>query len=82
MGLRPAATTDSPAGLFAISINVRHRLWGHYQSRDGKTVKDKPDYSWVTGHPHVARIGTSIDVYDLGEPVKPSATSRPADGVR
>jgi hypothetical protein len=76
VGLRPEAETDPPAGLFAISVNVRHRLFGLGVAADGTTLVLPADYQWLDRYPHVARIGTSIDVYDLTA----AALPMPADG--
>lgn len=60
IGLDPAALTDRPHGLFAVSKNVEHRLEG---AIDGASLGE--DYSWLSRYPVVKRIGYSIDVYDL-----------------
>lgn len=64
LGLDPAALKAKPAGLLAISKNVRHRLDGIVVERDG-SMRLGEDFSWVTTYPLVKKIGTSIDVYDL-----------------
>jgi hypothetical protein len=63
-GLDPLSLQMPPRGLFAISKNYLHRLEGAKQLPDG-TAEPGVDYTWVRQHPLVARIGYSIEVYDL-----------------
>jgi len=64
LGLDPAALTIAPSGLFAISVNVRRGLMGVRMMPD-HTIQLSEDYNWLQRYPHVARVGSSIDVYDL-----------------
>ena len=65
LGLDPKSLTQTPErGLFAISANVLHRLEGAKQNADG-SIQLGEDYSWLQSHPTVARVGASIEVYDL-----------------
>jgi hypothetical protein len=71
LGLDPAsrerdidALRNNPHGLFAIGVNARLGLEDFKKEKDGTIVRG-PDYTWLKSHPIVARIGYSIDVYDL-----------------
>jgi hypothetical protein len=71
LGLDPASLKSPPErGLIAISANVKHRLHGATLNDDG-SIKLGDDYSWVLKHPRVAKIGASIEVYDLEEVIGP-----------
>lgn len=65
LGLDPASLTEMPKdGLIAISSNVKFRLQGARQLPDG-SIQLGEDYSWLSKHRRVAKIGASIEVYDL-----------------
>ncbi len=65
LGLDPAALDAPPHGLFAISKNIKCRLFG-FDIKNGRRI-EAPDYSWLAQYPLVKRIGDSIDVYDLDQ---------------
>ncbi|WP_428939003.1 hypothetical protein [Fontivita pretiosa] len=70
LGLDPAAVDapPPPAGLFAISTNIGRRLFGFELRKDGTRI-DAPDYSWLDRYRVIKRIGSSIRVYDLAQPL-------------
>ena len=51
-----------PHGLLALGINAKLRLEGFTKENNGTPG---PDYTWVNKYPLIARIGQSIEVYDL-----------------
>ncbi len=65
VGLDSNALLAPPHGLFAISKNVRHGLFGFNINRDGSITRP-PDYSWLDRCTPIAHAGYSIDIYDLG----------------
>jgi hypothetical protein len=67
LGLDPAALSRPPSGLFAISVDVRRGLVGA-RLRADRTIELTEDYAWLARYPHLKRIGSSIDVYDLAAP--------------
>ena len=81
MGLDAEAFTREPSGLFAISQSTRRGLTGYAVDPQGR-VSYGPDYRWLDAHTPVARIGNSIEVYDLGPTTRPAAVSRPGPAVR
>jgi hypothetical protein len=64
LGIDPKSMEGEPRGLFAISKNYLHRLQNADLGPDGR-LELGTDYTWVLHYPRVARIGYSIDVYDL-----------------
>ncbi|HWP41229.1 MAG TPA: hypothetical protein VNL70_09905, partial [Tepidisphaeraceae bacterium] len=78
LGLDPAAVNapPPPAGLFAISTNIRCRLFGFEVRKDGTRV-DAPDYGWLDRYRIIKRIGSSIRVYDLAQPIDQTQVARP-----
>jgi len=71
LGLDPASRDRDveelarhPHGLLALGINAKLRLEEFKKEKDG-SAKLGPDFGWVSGYPLVARIGQSIEVYDL-----------------
>jgi hypothetical protein len=71
--LDPQSCVRAPAGLFAISKNVRYGVFDQYF---GNAIESKnPDqYNWVNRYRRIATVGTSIDVYDLDQPIGVTAS--------
>jgi hypothetical protein len=79
LGMDPKSMEGEPRGLFAISKNYLHRLQNADLTADGR-LELGTDYTWVLRYPRVARIGYSLDVYDLdAKAVEPQMN---ADGRR
>ncbi len=71
LGLDPASRErdvnelrEHPHGILILGINAKLGLEDFRKEKDGTPVAG-PDYSWVGRFPLVARIGESIEVYDL-----------------
>lgn len=71
LGLDPASRDrdvnelkEHPHGLLILGINAKLGLEDFRKGKDGTGVPGA-DYSWVVRFPLVARIGRSIEVYDL-----------------
>lgn len=75
-GLDQSMQNARPAGLFAISINVKKGLIDAEPQPDGRLIPTT-DYSWLKDYPLVKRIGGSIEVYDLDHPTNANALTPP-----
>lgn len=71
LGLDPASRDvdvnelrEHPHGILILGINAKLGLEDFRKLKDGTPVHGA-DYSWVKGYPMIARIGESIEVYDL-----------------
>ena len=66
LGLNPEAQDAPPHGLFAISASARAGI-RNFEPEKTVTNESLPDYSWLRDYPLVATVGSSIEIYDLGQ---------------
>jgi hypothetical protein len=68
--VNPEELRRRPHGLLCLGVNAKLGLEDFKKTKDG-TIEHGADWSWVKNYPIVARIGYSIEVYDLDRRVGP-----------
>jgi hypothetical protein len=62
--VNPEELRRRPHGLLCLGVNAKVGLEDFKKTKDG-TIEHGADWSWVKSYPVVARMGYSIEVYDL-----------------
>jgi hypothetical protein len=66
-GWAPAPEGSAPSGLFALSKNYLYDVYPSVITDSNGHRRIEPSIRWLQKRRPVARIGYSIEVYDLGE---------------